>query len=48
VFLHGGSRYVMTGQLSKGRYFRAYGQGEKNFPVSECTIVKQNGGIVYV
>ena len=29
VFLYKGKRYVMTGQLTGGRYLRAYGQGKR-------------------
>ena len=46
-FLYGGKRYVMTGQLTGGKYLRAAGEGNKNFPVSKCVILKYNRGIVY-
>ena len=48
VFLHKGERYVLTGQLSGGKYYRAYGQEKRNFPCTTCQIVRQNTGIVYV
>lgn len=48
IYYYEGNRYVMTGQLSGGKYLRAYGHENKNFPVRKCTIVQQNTGIVYV
>lgn len=47
VFLYQKKRYVMSGQLSNGKYLRAYGSGEENFPASKCTIVRNNTGLVY-
>ena len=47
-FMYRGEEYVMTGQHSHSKYYRAYGQGTKNFPASQCVIVKQNEGIVPV
>ena len=48
VFYYGGKRYVMSGQLANGYYFRAVGEGKRNFPVAKCKIVLQNTGLVYV
>ena len=48
VFRYAGRRYVMTGQLTGGKYYRAYGMGDKNFPVRKVTICQQNTGLVYV
>ena len=46
-FLYDGKRYVMTGQLTGGKYLRAEGEGTRNFPVARCTILKRNRGLVY-
>ena len=48
VFLYEGKRYVMTGQLSNGQYYRAYGCGNKNFPANKCIVIQKCGGLVYV
>lgn len=48
VFRYAGRRYVMTGQLTGGKYYRAYGMGDKNFPSRKITICQQNTGLVYV
>ena len=48
VFESGGNYYVMDGQLTNGKYYRAYGSGKKNFPAAKCRIVRQNNGLVYV
>ena len=42
------SRYIITGQISGGRYFRAYGCEKKNIPARDCMIVRKNVGLVYV
>lgn len=47
-FFHNGKRYVKSGQLNGGLYFRAEGQGKTNFTASECRIVKKNRGLVYL
>ena len=47
-FIYGGQEHVLTGQMANGRYYRAYGCGEKNFPASKCRILRQNEGLVYV
>ena len=48
VFLLEGQRYIMTGQLCNGKYCRAYGQENRNFPAKDCRIVSQNTGLVYM
>ena len=48
VFQYCGKRYVMTGQISGGLYYRAYGYGNQNFPSRKARIVQQNEGLVYV
>ncbi|MGN8833056.1 RRXRR domain-containing protein [Selenomonas montiformis] len=47
VFYRNNIRYVMTGNITNGQYFRAYGQGEKNFPRKEC-ILGSRQSLVYV
>lgn len=47
VFVYRGTRYVLTGQLSGGRYYRAYRCGKQNFPARECQVFRQNTGLVY-
>ena len=48
TFLFQGKRYVMSGQLSGGDYYRAVGQGERNFPTRKCRILTHNTGLVYL
>ena len=48
VFQYEGNRYVVTGQLSGGQYYRAYGKGNQNFPVKKIRIISLNRGLVYV
>lgn len=47
VFYRNNIRYVMTGNITNGQYFRAYGQGEKNFPRKDC-ILGFRQSLVYV
>lgn len=48
VFLHQSKRYVMSGQHSGGRYYRAVGCDTQNFPAKDCHILQQNRGLVYL
>lgn len=48
VFAFRGEPYVMTGQITGGQYYRAYGQKNRNFPARECGIVRKNTGLAYV
>ena len=48
VFLFEGERYVLQGQKTRGRYYRAVGCGGKNFPAAKCTIIRENAGLVYI
>ena len=48
VFLCEGKRYVLTGQITGGAYYRAYGQDNRNFPAKAVKMVKNNTGLVYV
>ena len=47
-FFCNGGRYIMTGQLTGGKYLRAAGQGTKNFRRDACGIRKGNRGLVYI
>ena len=48
VFQYRGKRYVMTGQHTRGLYYRAYGRGDQNFSSRKARIIQQNGGLVHV
>ena len=48
IFLYQNKRYVLQGQLTGGRYYRAVGQGTTNFPASDCKIVAKNTGLVTI
>ena len=47
IFLFQNKRYVLTGSLTNGQYYRAYGYGQKNFPARNCTIL-QRRSLIYV
>lgn len=47
-FFCNGGRYIMTGQLTGGKYLRAAEQGTKNFRRDACGIRKENRGLVYI
>lgn len=47
VFLYEGKRYVMTGQITNGKYYRAYGQEKRNFPAAKVRILRNNAGLVF-
>ena len=48
TFLYKNKRYVLSGQLSNGTYYRAVGCENQNFPAKECIILTQNDGFVYL
>ena len=48
VFLFEGERYVLQGQITRGRYYNAIECEKRNFPVAKCTIIRENAGLVYV
>ena len=48
IFSYDGGRYVLTGQLTGGAYYRAYGEKKKNFPAKQVRILCRNEGLVYV
>ena len=43
VFYYKGKRYILQGQLTNGTYYRAIGQGNRNFPARECKIYRGRG-----
>ena len=47
VFLYEGKRYIMTGQITNGKYYRAYGQEKRNFPAAKVRILRNNAGLVF-
>lgn len=47
-FLYYGKRFIMSGQISNGQYFRAVGDVKTNYPSRECKVVKNNQGLVFV
>ena len=48
VFVYQKKRFVRTGQLTGGAYYRAYGPDRKNFPAKAVRVVQKNKGLVYV
>lgn len=48
VFVYERTRYVLTGQITNGLYYRAYGTGNKNFPAKKVQVIRRNDGLVYV
>ena len=48
VFLYEGKRYVMTGKITNGKYYRAYDQEKRNFPAVKVRILTKNTGLVFV
>lgn len=47
MFYRNGQRYVIAGQHCKGSYLRAYGYGNQDFPVKQCSVYAHTG-LVYV
>lgn len=48
VFDYNGQRYVMSGQLTGGKYLRAYGDTKTNYPVLKCRVLRENEGLVFI
>lgn len=48
VFVYQGDRYVMSGQITGGKYLRAYGDTKTNYAVSKCYIARRNEGLVFI
>lgn len=47
VFYYKGERKILSGQFSKGQYYRAIGE-RTNYPARDCRIIKMNEGLVFV
>ena len=47
-FFYDGERHIMTGQLTRGKYFRTAGHGTRNYPAANCHIRQENRGLVYI
>lgn len=47
IFVYRNKRYVLSGQITNGKYYRAVGQGDRNFPAKECSVYG-NRGLVYI
>lgn len=48
LFEYMGEYHVLSGQLSNGQYFRAYGDKKTNHPAKKCRIIRHNEGLVFV
>ena len=48
VFDYNGQRYVMSGQLTGGKYLRAYGDTKTNYSVLKCRVLRKNAGLVFI
>lgn len=48
VFDYNGQRYVMSGQLTGGKYLRAYGDAKTNYPAPKCRVLRKNEGLVFI
>lgn len=48
VFLYHGVRYVLSGCVTNGRYFRAVGDLKTNYPAKDCIVLKKNEGFVFI
>lgn len=47
-FLYQGERHIMSGQMTCGKYLRAYGDVKTNYPLSKCRTLKNNEGLVFI
>ena len=47
VIVYKGKRYIRSGQLTNGAYFRVYGDDSWNIPASDCHVIPCTG-LVYV
>ncbi|MDO5786006.1 MAG: RRXRR domain-containing protein [Eubacteriales bacterium] len=47
VFKFNNNTFIMTGQLSRGAYLRALGEGKRNIPARDCKFIR-NGGLVFI
>ena len=46
-FIYENQRYILSGQLTNGKYYRAVGSTQ-NFPAAKCRIRRHNRGLVFV
>ena len=47
IFMFNNKRYLLSGQLTNGRYYRAFGEGTKNFPSRNCEVVSSGYSLTY-
>ena len=43
-----GKVFVLSGQLTGGKYYRAVGDNKTNYPSAKCRILQENTGLVFV
>lgn len=48
VFSYDGKRLVLSGQTTRGKYYKAYGDPKTNYPAAKCQIYKHNEGLVFM
>ena len=48
TFYYNGKRLVLSGQTTRGKYYKAYGDPKTNYPAAKCQIYKHNEGLVFV
>ncbi|MFQ9045210.1 MAG: hypothetical protein ACLR6D_06350 [Anaerobutyricum hallii] len=46
-FIYENQRYILSGQLTNGKYYRAVGSTQ-NFPAAKFRIRRHNRGLVFV
>lgn len=48
TFYYNGKRLVLSGQTTRGKYYKAYGDPKTNYPAVKCQIYKHNEGLAFV
>lgn len=48
VFYYNGKRLILSGQTTRGKYYKAYGNSKTNYPAKKCQIYKRNEGLVFM
>ena len=48
IFYYCGKRLVLSGQTTRGKYYKAYGDPKTNYPAAKCQIYKHNKGFVFI
>ena len=48
TFYYNGKRLVLSGQTTRGEYYKAYGDPKTNYPAVKCQIYKHNEGLAFV